>query len=74
MSEISTANPEFIREAQLAERWGMSVKSIQRWRYSRLGPDYLKMIGRVVYRMTEVEHFEAQCLHKMGIPRSDPSK
>ena len=66
MSDICDPNHPFVRERHLAKRWGLSVKTLQRWRYNGVGPDYLKMNGSVLYPLAEAERFEARCLTKMG--------
>jgi hypothetical protein len=48
-----------IREADLACRWGRSVRTLQRWRHQRTGPAWLKIGGGVFYRMEDVVAFEA---------------
>jgi hypothetical protein len=41
-------------EIELARRWGISHRTLQRWRSQKKGPPYLKLCGRVVYRAAEV--------------------
>lgn len=48
----------YLNEFQVAERWGMSHKTLQRWRVERKGPDFLKIGGTVRYRLCDVEEFE----------------
>ena len=45
-------------EYELAHRWGMSVKTIRRWRQESLGPVFCKLGRRVTYLIHEVEAFE----------------
>ncbi len=42
----------------LAERWNISAKTLERWRWAGEGPRFLKLGGRVVYRLTDIEVFE----------------
>ena len=49
-----------ISEKGLAARWGVSRRTLQRWRQEGIGPKYLKLGGRVVYELTEIEAFEDQ--------------
>lgn len=51
-----------INEAELAERWNLSPKTLQRWRSEGRGPRFMKMSKRVVYPMDEVLDFESQAL------------
>lgn len=50
-----------LAEAELAARWGMSPKTLRRWRQQHQGPIYCKLGARVVYLLTEVEAFERRC-------------
>jgi predicted site-specific integrase-resolvase len=45
-------------QAALAERWGVSQRTLERWRWLGFGPRYIKIGGRVVYRVDEIEAFE----------------
>lgn len=45
-------------ENELAARWGLSVKTLRRWRQEQLGPVFCKLGARVTYLISEVEAFE----------------
>lgn len=45
-------------ENELAIRWGLSVKTLRRWRQEQLGPVFCKLGSRVTYLIPEVEAFE----------------
>ena len=47
-----------LNEHELAVRWGLSVKTLQRWRQEQLGPVFCRLGSRVIYLITEVEAFE----------------
>ena len=47
-----------LNQKELARRWRMSPRTLERWRWLREGPSYLKIGGKVIYRLTEVEAFE----------------
>jgi len=47
----------------LAERWAVSPRTLEQWRWQGRGPRYLKIGGRVVYRLSDIEAFEAASLH-----------
>lgn len=49
-----------LHQAELAERWRVSARTLERWRWQRQGPRYIKIGGRVVYTLRDVEAFEAQ--------------
>ena len=44
---------------ELGERWNISPRTLERWRYAGEGPRFLKLGGRVVYRIAHIEAFEA---------------
>lgn len=55
---------EHINQKQLARRWSLSTRSLERWRASGEGPIYLKVGSRVLYRLVDIEAFEAERLHE----------
>ena len=59
-----------INENELAERWGISPKTLQRWRSEGRGPRYLKLSKRVVYPVDEVLNFENRSLYESTWERS----
>ena len=48
-----------LTQFELAERWRISPRTLERWRWLRLGPQYIKVGGRVVYLLADVEAYEA---------------
>ena len=51
-----------INQAQLAKRWNMSPRTLERWRWVGLGPVFLKLGGRVLYRLEDIESYETNHL------------
>jgi hypothetical protein len=49
-----------LNQHQLARRWAMSARTLERWRWLGLGPRFLKLGGRVVYRLEDITDFEKQ--------------
>lgn len=47
-------------QIDLARRWKISHRTLERWRWLGQGPRYLKLGGRVVYRVEDVEAFETE--------------
>ncbi len=45
-------------QRDLANRWRLSPRTLERWRWERIGPSFLKIGGRVVYRLSDIEKFE----------------
>lgn len=54
----------FIDQLQLARRWKLSHRTLERWRWLGEGPNYVKLGKRVIYRLVDVEQFEANGLHQ----------
>jgi hypothetical protein len=50
--------PDYLNEKQLARRWSMSHRTLQRWRRMGIGPDYLKLNRSVLYVLSDVENWE----------------
>jgi predicted site-specific integrase-resolvase len=53
-----------LNQRQLADRWDVSEATLERWRSEGIGPVFLKLQGRVLYRLEDVESYEADCLRK----------
>jgi hypothetical protein len=51
-----------INQRQLASRWDLSEATLERWRTEGIGPKFLKLQGRVLYRLMDIEKFEDDSL------------
>lgn len=51
-----------LQELELAQRWGMAVTTLQKWRQQGIGPNFLKMGSRVLYPIKNIEQFEVESL------------
>lgn len=56
---VGTAFVRHLSQRELAERWRVSPRTLERWRRDRSGPPWLRLGGRVVYRLEDVLAFEA---------------
>ena len=69
----TTADIRHLNQVDLSRRLGISVRTLERWRWSRarcalrsyvgnadggMGPRFIKIGGRVKYRLEDVEAFE----------------
>lgn len=70
-SELPTRQADHVLGAQgrlgqkeLARRWGLSTRTLERWRMQGRGPAFMKLGGRVVYRAEDVESYETGNLHR----------
>ena len=52
-----------LTQLDLARRWRVSPRTLERWRWLRQGPAYLKLGAAVAYRLEDVEAFEAHQRH-----------
>ena len=43
---------------ELARRWGIKIRTLERWRHTGFGPGFLRLGGRVVYREEDIEAYE----------------
>lgn len=53
-----------LNQRHLVDRWDVSEATLERWRTEGIGPVFLKLQGRVLYRFEDVESFEADSLRK----------
>ena len=47
---------QFLNQARLATRWQISPRTLERWRWK--GQAFVKIGGRVVYRLEDIEAYE----------------
>ena len=64
-----------LRQRELAARWNISHRTLERWRWTGEGPHFVKLGGRVVYRLDDIEAFErAQVRDRNSLPRPRRSR
>jgi hypothetical protein len=56
----ATSSVDFLTVTQLAERWKLQVTiaTLATWRSRGNGPPYVKIGGKVLYRLADVEGYE----------------
>lgn len=59
-------NKPSLTENNLAERWGVSIKTLQDWRRQGKPPMYLKLGKSVRYPIEIIEKFEDEHLSNQG--------
>ncbi len=80
-------NTAHFDQLQLAERWGLPPKTLERWRVLGIGPKFIRLPGKVIYRLCDIDDYENECLvsstaefrktpkpidcHKLGLPSHD---
>lgn len=50
--------PRFLNQRDLADRWQVAEKSLERWRYEGKPPIFTKINGKVLYAMEDIEDLE----------------
>ena len=58
--------PTCLSQKELARRWTLSHRTLERWRLRDQGPAYMKLGCRVVYRLEDVVAFETTRLRLPG--------
>jgi len=58
-----TSDPFMLRERELATRWDVSQRTLQRWRSTRRGPPWVMIEGTVRYPIEEILAFERAAKH-----------
>ncbi len=60
-NSTTAGTPAVLTETELSERWKMSIRTLQFWRYRKTGPKYIKIHGRAVrYPMDAILAYEAE--------------
>jgi len=52
-----------LTQVDLAERWHVSPRTLERWRSRGIGPRWIALPGRVLYRIEDVLAYEQAHLH-----------
>jgi hypothetical protein len=48
----------YLTQAELARRWRISPRTLERWRWKKTGPCYTKLGCKVAYGITDVLEYE----------------
>ena len=51
---------EFLKQKDVARRWGISHRTLERWRVIGHGPKFIKIGAHVAYRLRDVEDYEVK--------------
>jgi hypothetical protein len=62
-----------LNQIELAARWNISHRTLERWRWTGEGPQYIKIGGRVVYRLEDVEAYEQEQIRASTANKSAPA-
>jgi hypothetical protein len=50
--------PTYLNQRELADRWRISARTLERWRWRKTGPNYHKLGGKIGYSLADVEAYE----------------
>ena len=66
--------PGYLQPRELAERWRgvVTLATLDNWRSQNRGPRFVKIGGRVLYPVAEVEAYELRNLR--GMPNHPPTQ
>jgi len=64
-TERPTMSPRYLTQVELAVRWRISPRTLERWRWAGDGPRFIKIGGLVRYRLEDIEGFEAEQLRQI---------
>lgn len=56
----SHASPDWFTTSELAERWRMTPRTLERWRAETYGPAWHQIGGKVLYLIDDVLAYEAR--------------
>ena len=59
-----------ITTRDLSRRWNLTSSTLTQWRWYGKGPKYLKIGGRILYRIEDIIAFEEQQLRSNTIGES----
>jgi transposase-like protein len=62
--QSSSGHRRHLSQDDLAGRWGVSARTLERWRSQQRGPAFLKLVGKVAYRMEDILAYEAAQLRR----------
>jgi predicted site-specific integrase-resolvase len=56
-------------QKELARRWTLSHRTLERWRSEGKGPAFMRLGGRIIYRLDDVARYERErlCLAQADI-------
>lgn len=49
---------DYLTEKQLSELWGIKKNTLQKWRSAGVGPKFIKRVGRIAYRKSDIAEYE----------------
>ncbi|GHC66383.1 helix-turn-helix transcriptional regulator [Neogemmobacter tilapiae] len=66
MMSLDARQNSFLSPQELAQRWSISARSLDRWRAMGTGPAWHQIGGQVRYALSDVEAWEQAARRKGG--------
>jgi hypothetical protein len=73
LEAITAMSDRHLTQAELARRWRISPRTLERWRWLDQGPAFLKLGSRIAYRLADIEAFEADQARQPAGSRTTPA-
>jgi hypothetical protein len=74
MSKNKKHHGGYFTPKMLAYRWNISVDTLQRWRIANDGPRYVKVGGRVKYKIADIIKYEKSRTYYGTSCRANPDE
>jgi DNA-binding transcriptional MerR regulator len=58
MPKGTDMSPTYLSQTELAQRFRVSPRTLERWRWKKIGPNYIRLEGKVVYSLADIEAYE----------------
>jgi hypothetical protein len=73
---INQLKQRHLNQYELGQHWHLSPRTLERWRWEGFGPPHLKIGGRILYRIEDIEAYEEKFLRNEtgkhpGVPIED---
>lgn len=70
---MGMSSAQFLTSKELANRWRLSDQTLANWRHARQGPPFHRIGGRPLYRLDQIEAYEAANSHCFPPAQSQPT-
>lgn len=60
--------PTYLTQDEVASRWRISPRTLERWRWQKTGPAFTKIGARACYALADIEAYERRRRADIGLP------
>lgn len=57
-TEKAEPDPLYLNQRELADRLRVSPRTLERWRWLKIGPNYHKFGGKIAYALDDIQAYE----------------